>query len=117
MTIENVEWHPIIPTPDLVTKWKRNGFGHYEAVRWGADQELAACLKWMFREPVIHEIVGRDGRYLDFELHAFRRPSSWKGQALAILDAFPDHSNDLHINIIRTALKALPSPTSEPDAF
>jgi hypothetical protein len=44
------------------------------AAQWGADQELAACLEWMFREPVTHEIVGRDGRYLDFELRAARRP-------------------------------------------
>lgn len=109
MTFENGKWHPIMATPDLVTKWKGALFGYDAAVRWGADQELAACLQWMFREPVIHEIVGRDGRYLDFELHDFRRPSSPKGLALAILDSFPDHSNDRHKSIIRGALEALPN--------
>lgn len=117
MTNENGRWHPIMPTPDLVTKWKGDSFGYHAAACWGADQELVACLEWMFREPVIHEIVGRDGRYLDFELRAFRRPSNSKGMALAILDSFPNHSNDLHKSIIRGALEELPSPTDESDAF
>jgi hypothetical protein len=117
MTIENIKWHPIIPTPDLVTEWKGDLFGYDTAARWGADQELEACLEWMFREPVIHEIVGRDGRYLDFELRAFRRPSNSKGLALAILDSFPNHCNDRHKSIIRGALEALPSPANESDAF
>jgi hypothetical protein len=79
------------------------------AAQWGADQELAACLEWMFREPVTHEIVGRDGRYLDFELRAARRPQplSLKEQALAVLDDCTDQLSSAHENILRRALEEL----------
>jgi len=62
--------------------------------------------------------VGRDGRYLDFELRAARRPQppSLKEQALAILATaggsdYPTQmtvlNTDQHI-LIRRALEALP---------
>ena len=80
------------------------------SAQWGADQELKACLEWMFCEPVIHEIVGRDGRYLDFELRAARRPQppSLREQALAVLDNCTDQLSSAHENILRRALKELP---------
>jgi len=125
--------HPIIPPPELVKQWKAelpagvyDGYKYpqretelcIQAAQWGADQELAACLEWMFREPVTHEIVGRDGRYLDFELRAARRPQppTLTEQALEILAAaggpdFPQQmtvlNTDQHI-LIRRALEALP---------
>jgi len=85
--------HPITPPPELVEQWRVKGsavcgpFAVYiatQAAQWGADQELEACCEWLFREPVTHEIVGRDARYLDFELRAARRPKppSLKEQAL-----------------------------------
>ena len=44
MTFEDGRWHPIMTTPDLVTKWEGASFGYDAAARWGADQELVACL-------------------------------------------------------------------------
>lgn len=122
--------HPITPSPEMVEQWMKqwrdtsyNPFHFYcyiaaRAAQWGADQELEACCDWLFREPVTHEIVGRDGRYLDFELRAARRPKppSLKEQALAILAAAggPDYptqmtviNTDEHI-LIKRALEALP---------
>ena len=123
--------HPIIPPPELVKQWRAelpagvyDGYKYPQretelcirAAQWGADQELAACLEWMFREPVTHEIVGRDGRYLDFELRAARRPQppSLKEQALATLHAVATGANDYRkrhqdFDAIRQALEALPN--------
>ncbi len=118
--------HPITPQPELVEQWMNqsrdtsfNPFHFYChiancAAHWGADQELAACLEWMFREPVTHEIVGRDGRYLDFELRAARRPNppSLKEQALIALHAVATGANDTRehhqdLDTIRRALEQL----------
>jgi len=123
LELEMTNQHPIQPSPELVDQWsaliyqvtgednERDFYIATQAAQWGADQELAACLEWMFREPVIHEIVGRDGRYLDFELRAARRPQplSLKEQALTVLDDCTDQLSSAHENILRRALEALPN--------
>ena len=56
--------HPITPPPELVQQWAQNrGYScpnelwEYlatQAARWGADQELEACIEWLDRNsPVI----------------------------------------------------------------
>ena len=84
-----------------------------QAARWGADQELEACCEWLFKDPATHYLVGREVRYLDFELRASRRPKppSLKEQALdALREA--ESSGCLYVNgrsdTIRRALEALP---------
>ena len=120
--------HPITPPPELVQQWwlqaqSEGGPGfqlavHYvatQAAQWGADQELEACCEWLFREPVTHEIVGRDARYLDFELRAARRPKppTLKEQALAELEILRIDANTHGLGFdapaIRRALEALPN--------
>jgi len=114
--------HPITPSPELVSQCLDmfiSGTPMEDmckvAAQWGADQELIACCDWLFREPVTHEIVGRDSRYLDFELRAARRPKppSLKEQALAALHAVATGANDTReqhqdLDTIRRALEALP---------
>lgn len=56
MTTNN---HPITPPPELVQQWYDNmgpDPGPFEsfaiaAARWGADQELEACCKWLPKLP------------------------------------------------------------------
>lgn len=55
---------PITPTPELVREWAR--FQNHEdpealwrriatlAARWGADQELEACVEWLGDAPVVY---------------------------------------------------------------
>ena len=88
--------HPITPPPELVREWNEAaigtrfppyGYSEYiatKAARWGADQELDACVKWLRNDPVTHEIIGREARHLDFDLYDARRskPPSLAEQAL-----------------------------------
>jgi hypothetical protein len=104
--------HPIIPSPELVHQWHKvackdpcNG-GIYDgiatqAARWGADQELEACVKWI-EDCGYHPSVPEDFR-------AARRPKppSLKEQALAVLDDCSDRLDSAHENTIRRALEAL----------
>ena len=109
--------HPITPPPELVSEWTRNrGYScsselwdylATQAARWGADQELEACCKWLYSLCLIR---GAD------ELRAARRPKppSLKEQALRILvenGTTLDGRIELEpedIPIIRRALEALP---------
>ena len=103
--------HPITPPPELITKWAGSMCGHYEAARWGSDQELEACCEYLTRcaawEP--EDIQ---------EMRDLRRPKppSLKEQALQALEAADgaDHpvvatvlTADQHA-LIRTALESLP---------
>ena len=119
--------HPITPPPELVIKWadrcnhayKEIDYSYEEyiatqAARWGADQELEACIN------EIHKGVGL--RHIDYssnreslcsDLRAARRPKppSLKEQALATLEAMEklwDSCGDNPTDIIRCALEALP---------
>ena len=60
--------HPITPPPELVAKWTGSTRGYYEAVRWGADQELEACCEWVRNTPFI-DLDGHDA------LRNARRPT------------------------------------------
>jgi hypothetical protein len=107
--------HPITPPEELVDQWneawidakvKHEGLVTFiatQAARWGADQELEACCKWMLA----------NARFLDAgwieRLRAARRPKppSLKEQALALLDDASDRLDAVHENIIRRALEQL----------
>ena len=110
--------HPITPPPELVQEWARyQGFESpevlwrqiaTEAARWGADQELEACLV---------EVSFFGSRVLADKIRAARRPESpsLKAQALAALqeaaymadDSPPQGICSDQIDIIRRALEAL----------
>jgi hypothetical protein len=75
-----------------------------QAARWGADQELEACCRWL-----------NGGSKIDYDcaalLRAARRPQppSLKEQAIAVLeDAELDAA---HYNILLRALEQLPDPS------
>ena len=110
--------HPITPPPELVEQWHvkaMKGFranGVYgqdiatQAARWGADQELEACCKWLPKSPP----------WIADDLRRHRRPKppSLKVQALEALEV-EDDSMPLRslkraerFALIRRALEALP---------
>jgi hypothetical protein len=102
--------HPITPPPELVQQWinEEDGLtaGHIatQAARWGADQELEECWRWM-----------RDEGYRETAqlLHAARRPKppSLKEQALVALrqvGSCEGIDNDT-FETLRRALEALPN--------
>jgi hypothetical protein len=111
--------HPITPPSKLVREWLGTYFGTTiagevsevelalatQAARWGADQELEACCKYMQHE---------DFHGFATELRAARRPKppTLKEQALYALDE-AESSGCLHLNglgdTIRRALEALPN--------
>ena len=113
--------HPITPPPELVQEWKHtapnlcNAREHYYyitlcAARWGADQELEACLKWMGSFCATWTC----GRRPEDLLRAARRPKplSRKEQALEAIGRLcasvihDDLKNDAAI--VRRALEQLP---------
>jgi hypothetical protein len=104
--------HPITPPPELVGQWinDEDGLtaGHIatQAARWGADQELEACIEWM---------AGRDWTWTITQLRAARRPKppTLKEQALAELELLRGDANSMGMGFdapaIRRALEALPN--------
>jgi hypothetical protein len=116
--------HPITPAPELVQQWEEecesgnnsevsNTFDALQwfaskAARWGADQELEACCKWLAKPEVA--LTGKGPA----DLRDARRPKppSLKEQAYAALDAYvygnPDHGDKQNTyNTIRRALEQL----------
>ena len=112
--------HPITPPPELVEQWLENTrsqdcIGAYpanyeqlictQAARWGADQELEACCKWL---------VKNDWKAVHQHLRAVRRPKplSLKEKALLQLDTlYADlgmHGLGCDLSQIRRALESLP---------
>jgi hypothetical protein len=106
--------HPITPPPELVKQWEEqflerptiNGcfiqsYIATQAARWGADQELEACCKWLARN--------YDYPQVNHPLRTARRPKppSLKEQALAVLDDCANCLDGAHENTIRRALEAL----------
>ena len=112
--------HPITPPPELVEQWLENTRSHdcigaypanYEqlictqAARWGADQELEACCKWL---------VKNDWKAVHQHLRAARRPKplSLKEKALLQLDTLNAdlgmHGLGCDLSQIRRALESLP---------
>ena len=121
--------HPITPPPELVEQWRTapeytTGKEMFtmvsmstrrlqevatQAARWGADQELRECCKWLPKLPP----WSAD----DLRKHRRPKPSSLKEQALQAL-ASADHADypivatvlsaDEHA-LIRRALESLPN--------
>ena len=103
--------HPITPPPELVQQWYDNmgpDPGPFEsfaiaAARWGADQELEACCKWLPKLPP----WSAD----DLRKHRRPKPPSLKEQALAALSEADQGLNKSEwqqcSNTIRRALEQL----------
>jgi hypothetical protein len=111
--------HPITPPPELVGQWLTEAadlqlltpsnlsYLATKAARWGADQELEACVNWL--------IENQNPRWAHV-LHSARRPKppSLKEQALRVLvenGTNLDGRMELDsadIEIISRALEALP---------
>jgi hypothetical protein len=97
--------HPITPPPELVQKWLEDsaedgafGISHYiatQAARWGSDQELDACCKWLPKLPP----WSAD----DLRRHRRPKPPSLKEQALERCNDYIDPDG-----IIRRAINQLP---------
>lgn len=109
--------HPITPPPELVEQWAHMFEQHTDAevfnqaARWGADQELEACVEWL-QDPDLNVDT--------YKLKAARRPKppSLKKQACDALDTYiygePDpRDTETHwlkertYNTIRKALETL----------
>jgi len=103
--------HPITPPPELVEQWYDNmgpDPGPFEsfaiaAARWGADQELEACCKWLPKLPP----WSAD----DLRKHRRPKPPSLKELALAALSEADQGLNKSEwqqcSNTIRRALEQL----------
>ena len=113
--------HPITPPPELVQQWLGTYFGTTvtgevsdvelaiatQAARWGADQELEACVQ-LTRD--------NDGYDAALGLRATRRPKppNLKEQALEALErqairSVPSLVSNNDCDTIRRALEALPN--------
>jgi hypothetical protein len=104
--------HPITPPPELVQQWREETcpFFHLggindlatQAARWGADQELEACVEWLRAR----------GNSYALALATSRRPNppTLKEQALESVRRF-ESGQDLmgDLDTIRQALEALPN--------
>jgi hypothetical protein len=106
--------HPITPPPELVQKWWDNVPGTFtslvdetelatQAARWGADQELEACLNWLDRN------CGRSEIPASLQEDRRPKPPSLKEQALHELnDVYNrDKIDDSTYDTILAALEAL----------
>ena len=109
--------HPITPPPELVNQWvalwqdRKTAIPYTtwfaQAARWGADQELEACINYF------HEYDTSWGEDSDLiaGLRAARRPKppSLKERALKALRAIDSGTDRLgDSDIIRRALEQLP---------
>ena len=104
--------HPITPTLELIRQWIENNKSWNEllttAARWGADQELEACCKWI-DTPIGFEDCrpGDESK----QLRATRRPKllSLKQRALTQLQGMEQAGAlDCNIDAIRQALESIP---------
>jgi hypothetical protein len=105
--------HPITPPPELVEQWYNEcpeaneaslPYVATQAARWGADQELLACGKYLERCAAWEE---EDVT----EMYNYRRPRplSLKKQALAVIEnsSICDHLSPEHAGILRRAVEQL----------
>jgi hypothetical protein len=109
------ENHPITPSPELLKQWVHEFYGGVpispgeasvyiatQDARWGADQELEACISLMLEKGWMNQSFADN-------LRAARRPKppSLKEQALAELDSL-ENMGACNADTIRRALEALP---------
>jgi hypothetical protein len=101
--------HPITPPPELVEQWAHMLEQYTDtevftaAARWGADQELEACVEWLYKYQYDKAVV---------LLLAARRPKppSLKERALQAWAAVEAGTDDqTAMAVIRRALEALPN--------
>jgi hypothetical protein len=99
----------ITPPPELVKQWAYMLEQHTDtevfttAARWGADQELEACVQW---------ISEQDWTWTSAQLQRARRPKppSLKERALQAWAAVEAGTDDqTAMAVIRRALEALPN--------
>ena len=106
--------HPITPPPELVQQWlrERDGLEHLatQAARWGADQELLACGKYLERCAAWEAWEEEDVA----EMYNYRRPRPLSLRELALASVkrfeesgefFSDQMRELEF--IRHALEQL----------
>jgi len=100
--------HPITPPPELVHQWINEATEPFyvptQAARWGADQELMACINWLYENGWGQAVDGlRDARR--------PKPPSLKAQALCHLESFAGSIKTLGMDsdLIRRALESLPN--------
>jgi hypothetical protein len=109
--MEKTEQHPITPPPELVRQWhSQTPFIDYvatAAARWGADQELEACVQVMnYRgQPESAKALFRARR---------PKPPSLKERALNLIPEPGDMGRQVtftmpELEVIRKALEALPN--------
>ena len=104
--------HPVTPPPELVQQWCHEDGDEIKtsprwyqivatkAARWGADQELEACCKWLPKLPP----WSAD----DLRRHRRSKPPSLKEQALeAQRRMWSGASNHDDWDLVRRALEAL----------
>ena len=112
---------PNTPTDEMVSKWIEDwAEGQMkgpvtedqrvvatQAARWGADQELQACLEHLFRRGF------SDADLLCLRATRRPKPPSLKAQALDDLDSIQTHDQEgreiVNLSNIRLALEALPN--------
>jgi len=103
--------HPITPPPELVQQWLNEPDGIFanplatQAARWGADQELEACCKWLecnYNYPQANPL----------RIARRPKPPTLKEQALTALDDAIMRGDCITISdalpTLRRALEALP---------
>ena len=102
--------HPITPSPVLIDKWRQEYTTNYslarQSARWGADQELDACRKWVDAEfPTYPKCDGP----ASYRLADARRPKppSLAEQALEALDRMDQLPTAKDQHLIRAALERL----------
>jgi hypothetical protein len=108
--------HPITPPLELIREWALNHDYTYanelwdhiatQAARWGADQELNECCKWLPKLPP----WSAD----DLRKHRRPKPPSLKEQALEVLNEIESGKHGWlrifdNLTTIRRALESLPN--------
>jgi len=105
--------HPITPSSELVQQWREEsstGELHFSpqylatcAAQWGADQELQACINFIYDNELCDPNFYKD-------LRAARRskPPSLKEQALDQLSHVENRYGVINTDYIRRALEQLP---------
>jgi hypothetical protein len=112
-----IQEHPITPPEELVAEWwskctatSDNLIGQLatQAARWGADQELEACVEWMGDSPVVWR--GDPEEHPGSYLREARRPKppNLKELALEVLDDIDARLDAVHYNILRRAIEFIP---------